>query len=105
VGESLINITNYGGSSTTALPIQNGNLCVNTFTYSPDEQLISCCSCQVTPNGLNSLQVRADLASNTLTPIIPSSGVVKLLATRQSGSCNPATIVRGDLRAGLAAWA
>jgi len=36
--------------------------------------------------------------------VIPSSVVVKLLATRQSGTCNPATIVRGDLRAGLAAW-
>ncbi|MGI8988946.1 MAG: hypothetical protein ACR2I2_05075 [Bryobacteraceae bacterium] len=70
-GDSVINISNTGASSTSAFPTQNGNLCVNVYTFSPDEQLISCCSCPVTPNGLASLSARNDLISNTLTPGAP----------------------------------
>ena len=80
-GDSVVNLTNTGASSTVALPTQNGNLCVNVYTFSPDEQLVSCCSCPVTPDGLASLSVRNDLISNTLTPGVPTGVVVKLLAT------------------------
>ena len=92
-GDSVVNITNTGASG--------GNVCVNVYTFSPDEQEISCCSCVVTPNGLVSLSVKNDLISNTLTPAIPGSVVVKLLATT-GGACNAAT--PGALAAGMAAW-
>jgi hypothetical protein len=92
-GDSVVNITNSGATG--------GNLCVNVYTFSPDEQLISCCSCVVTPNGLVSLSARNDLISNTLTPAVPGSIVVKLLATT-GGACNAAT--PGALAAGMSAW-
>src|ERR1041384_6637278 len=94
VGDSVVNITNTGASSTVAFPTQNGNLCANVYTFSPDEQLISCCSCNVTPDGLVSLSSRNDLISNTLTPGVPTSVVVKLVASN----------VNGGLVDGLAAW-
>ena len=50
--------------------------------------MISCCSCPVTPNGLVSLSARRDLVNNTLTPAVPTSIVVKLLASLPNGgSC------------------
>jgi hypothetical protein len=108
IGDSVINITNTGASSTTALPTQNGNLCVNVYTFSPDEQLISCCSCLVTPNGLVSLSARNDLISNTLTPGVPTSIVIKLLgsAGTTASSCNASTPGTGanGLTTGMAAW-
>ncbi len=106
IGDSLIDFTNTGASSTIALPIQNGNLCVNAYVFSPDEQLISCCSCPVTPNGLQSLSARNDLISNTLTPGVPTSAVVKLLASAQT-TCNASTVTPASLALapGLAAWA
>jgi hypothetical protein len=112
VGDSVINITNAGGESTTAFPAQNGNLCVNVYTFSPDEQLVSCCSCLVTPDGLVSLSARNDLISNTLTPGVPTSVVIKLLAsvtrTGTAASCNAATVGTEDnaiaLFLSLAAW-
>jgi uncharacterized repeat protein (TIGR01451 family) len=109
-GDSFINFTNTGASSGDAGlgGAQNGNICVNVYTYSPDEQLVSCCSCAVTPNGLNSLSVVNDLTSNTLTPIRPSSVVTKLLASSGTGGvCNAATVSRdgiNPLASGLEAW-
>ena len=54
---------------------------MNVYAFSPDEQLISCCSCLITPNGLVSLSVNQDMVSNTLTGVRPNSIVVKLVNT------------------------
>jgi hypothetical protein len=104
IGDSVINVTNTGASSTTAFPTQNGSICVNVYTFSPDEQLISCCACPVTPDGLVSLSARNDLISNTLTPGVPTSIVIKLLAS--AGPCNAATVgtAVNHLVSGMAAW-
>ncbi len=91
IGDSVVNITNTGTSSTGAFPTQNGNICANVYTFSPDEQLISCCTCKVTPNGLVSLSARNDLISNTLTPGVPTSIVVKLVASNAT-VCNASTV-------------
>src|ERR1700720_309587 len=106
VGDSVVNITNTGASSTVAFPTQNGNICANVYTFSPDEQLISCCSCPVTPDGLNSLSARNDLISDTLTPGVPTSIVIKLLASTGAPACNASTVGTGAnvLATGLAAW-
>ncbi|MGI8988943.1 MAG: hypothetical protein ACR2I2_05060 [Bryobacteraceae bacterium] len=95
IGDSFIDITNTGASSTTAFPTQNGNLNVNVYTFSPDEQLISCCCCPVTPDGLISLSVRNDLISNTLTPGVPTSVVTKLVATDSTGALAPGLAAYG----------
>ena len=84
-GDSVINITNTGanGASLTGPGFGGaaGNICVNVYAFSPDEQLISCCSCLITPNGLVSLSVNQDMVSNTLTGVRPNSIVVKLVNT------------------------
>lgn len=104
-GDSYVTLTNSGASSTIATPIQNGNLCINVYTYDPAEELVSCCSCPVTPNGLEFLSVKNDLIARTLTPAIPSSVVIKLVSS-SAATCNPATVGRaGNLLApGMVAW-
>jgi hypothetical protein len=92
IGDSVVNITNTGASG--------GNICVNVYTFSPDEQEISCCTCSVTPNALTSLSVRNSLISNTLTPAVPTAVVIKLVAS--VGACNAAAVA--TLAPGLAAW-
>jgi uncharacterized repeat protein (TIGR01451 family) len=95
VGDSVFNLTNTGETG--------GNICANVYVFSPDEQLVSCCSCRITPNGLVSLSAKNDLISNTLTPAVPGSIVVKLVATG-GPSCNPAVLNPGVLSSGLTAW-
>jgi hypothetical protein len=89
-GDSLINITNTGANGA---PLNGpnfgtpaGNVCVNVYAFSPDEQLVACCSCVITPNGLVSLSVVNDLISNTLTGVRPNSVVVKILASQVIGT-------------------
>ena len=69
--------------------------------------MVACCSCNLTPNALNSLSVKNDLASNTLTPIIPTALVIKMVASQGGAACTAttaATITRDDARDGLLAW-
>ena len=109
VGDSVINITNSGargaGFAAGTSASTTGALCVNVYAFSPDEQMISCCSCPVTPNGLVSLSAKADLISNTLTPAVPTSIVVKLLASAPvGGSCASSAASPGALASGMLAW-
>ena len=114
-GESYIDITNSGANGA---PLNGpgfggaaGNICVNVYAFSPDEQLISCCSCLVTPNGLVNLGVNRDLTVKTLTGVIPTSVVVKLVATLAgtggSGTnCtnSAATVTMATPVSGMLAW-
>jgi hypothetical protein len=113
VGDSVINITNTGANGASLFGPgfggAVGNICVNVYAFSPDEQLVSCCSCLVTPDGLVSLSVVNDLISNTLTGVRPSSVVVKLISTLAGGngsgtSCTNSAATGGALATGLAAW-
>ncbi|MEO8601921.1 MAG: hypothetical protein ABI629_05035 [bacterium] len=102
VGDSVVNISN-GGTLSGADPA--GNVCVNVYAFDPTENMIACCSCRVSPNGLVSLSARSDLISNTLTPALPNSIVIKLLATEPSGgTCNASLPASPDLAPGMRAW-
>ena len=107
-GDSVINLTNTGAASEGPLFAESedpsGNLCVNVYAFSPEEEQLSCCSCTVTPNGLASLSVQDDLLSNTLSPESPESVVIELTASvpAVSGTCDPAA--PGDPAPGLVAW-
>jgi hypothetical protein len=103
VGDSFVNLTNAG---TVSGFDPAGRICVNVFTFDPNEEMISCCSCLVTPNGLQSLSARNDLISNTLTPGVPTSITVKLIASSlpPAGLCSPINFGLGFAR-GMRAWA
>jgi hypothetical protein len=102
VGDSVVNITNAGTRSGLD---PAGNICVNVYVFDPAEDLTACCACRVTPNGLQSLSARNDLISNTLTPAVPTSVVIKLLAsTPINGTCNPSSPTGTNLAPGMRAW-
>ena len=109
LGDSVVNITNGGangaGLAAGTSAATTGAICVNVYAFSPDEQMISCCSCPVTPNGLVSLSARRDLVNNTLTPAVPTAIVVKLLASTPVGnSCSGSAAAPGALESGMLAW-
>jgi hypothetical protein len=98
-GDSFVDLSNSGLNGAPLLgpgfgPAV-GNVCANVYVFSPDEQLISCCSCTVTPNALLSLSVKNDLISNTLTGVMPTSAVIKIVGSTPGA---------GTLSGGLVAW-
>src|SRR5579862_6840763 len=107
VGESFINITNAGTLNGTH---PAGNICANVYVFSPDEELDACCSCLVTPNALNNLGVNRDLLVKTLTGVIPTSVVVKMVASvppnTSSNACfnSAATVNTKNLAPGMRVW-
>jgi len=118
-GESYIDIVNTGANGAPLLGPgfggAAGNICVNVYTFSPDEQLISCCSCFLTPNAVVNLGVNRDLTIKTLTGVVPPSVTVKLLntlagttGTGGSSACNNSAAVAGGannpIAVGMAAW-
>jgi len=78
IGDSYVNVTNAGTINGFD---PAGRICANVYVFDPSEELISCCSSMVTPDGLRSLSAKQDLVSNTLTPGVPGSIVIKLLAS------------------------
>jgi hypothetical protein len=111
VGDSVVNITNTGANGAglgfgTSASV-TGAICVNVYIYDPSEEIVSCCSCPVTPNGLVSLSAQRDLIINPLTRGNPTSIVIKLLATAPvGGSCNNSALLAGapTLVNGMLAW-
>lgn len=112
IGDSVVNISNTGArggvtlQSGTSASI-GGSVCANVFVFTPDEEIVSCCSCPVTPNGLVSLSAQKDLIVNPLTRATPTSVVIKLVATVPvGGSCNnsAAAVGTATLAPGMVAW-
>jgi fimbrial isopeptide formation D2 family protein len=95
VGDSFVDFTNSGSSN-------GANLCVNLYAFDPAEELISCCTCSVTPNGLQTLSIQQSLISNPLTPAAPTAIVIKAIAT--TGTCNASTPSAANLAPGALAW-
>jgi len=112
VGDSVLNITNSGATTTPVAiggqtngptdPGTSQNLCANLYTFDPQEELISCCSCSVTPGGLQAVSVVNGLISNPLTPAIPTAVVIEMVSTLQTGTCDAGT--PGTPAHGLIAW-
>ena len=117
IGDSAIDISNDGQISTQS---SGGNLCVGVYSFDPNEELQSCCSCLVTPDGLVSLSAKAINATN-LTGENPTSLVIKLLAWATtagasstatpgtpapptSPACNAGTPASAVVAGGLHAW-
>lgn len=99
VGQSYVNLINTGANGASQFgpgfgPV--GNLCINVYAFTTDEQMATCCSCLVTPNGLKRLRAYEDLIQNSLTAqeltlaLSANAGglVVKTVATLAGGNGN-----------------
>jgi hypothetical protein len=76
----VINPGSTGGFEPT------GDLCANIYVFTPDQQLAECCSCKVSPNGMQGFSLATDLTHNPLTSDIPHSGAIKIVSSSGGGS-------------------
>jgi hypothetical protein len=108
-GDSSVDLTN-GGQNGAFLGQNgsNGDICANVYVFDPAQELLACCSCLVTPDGLNSFSVKNDLINKSLTSATPTSLVIKIVATPRitTATCagTAAAPPTGALAGGLRAW-
>jgi hypothetical protein len=92
IGDSYVNVSNIGVlGAFLGINNSNGDICVNVYVFDPAQEMLACCSCLVTPDGLNSFSVKNDLINKTLTPAVPTSVVIKLTATAKFAAGSNAT--------------
>jgi len=65
--------------------VAGGDLCANIYVFTPDQQLAECCSCRVTPNGMQGFSLGNDLTANPLTADVPHSGAIKIVSSFGGG--------------------
>jgi len=108
---SVINFTNTGangagiGSGTTASV--TGSICANIYVFDQDEEMVECCSCAVTPDGLDSVTLAGLTANKLFVDNNIGNVVVKILATAPvAGSCSGSDLLAGNPPGvnGLLAW-
>jgi hypothetical protein len=58
-----------------------GNLYASYYVFDDSQELQECCSCFVSPDGLNSEDVNYDLLGNTLTGVPTTTGVIKIISS------------------------
>jgi len=98
--EADLNIVNPGStggySASQNVDGIDGDLCANIYVYKADQELVACCSCYLSPNGLRTLTVDGDLTSNPLqnTAVVPKphAGLIKIVSsdTFSDGTCTQA---------------
>jgi hypothetical protein len=91
--DATVRITNVGTSIGASNP--SGDLAAGIFVFDPNQELTECCYCGITPDGLLTLSINANLTSNPLTGKHLTSGVIKILGFSDSGTLAP----------GIRAWA
>jgi hypothetical protein len=104
IGESNIDITNTGFNGAAAagpgFGSTAGDICVNVYAVDPGEELISCCSCLITPDATANLGVVRDLTSNTQTGATVTSVTVKLYGTLPVAGALPGSVTCNNSAAG-----
>jgi hypothetical protein len=98
----------YSNAHTTGAPdgkvrvdnpgTNNGtDLCADVYVFDNTEELIECCGCNLTPDGLRTFSINADLTANPANGFLPTTGVVKIISALQNpnaahpswGKCDP----------------
>jgi hypothetical protein len=83
--------TYYSNANTAGAPdavirfINDGdtgaNLWASYYVFDNSQELQECCSCQITPDGINSEDVNKNLTANSLTRYVNTNGVIKVIAS------------------------
>src|SRR6185369_7628066 len=96
----LVNVGVYG----TPLTSPVGDVCANVYVFDANQEMVACCSCRITPNGLLTLSVANGLTNNPVTSVVPVNGAIKIIPTLAAGVCSPLTY-NGGVAPSLVGWA
>ena len=66
----------------------HGTICADIYVFDATQEMVECCSCPITANGILQLSLLNDLTQNPLTGFpAPSDGVIKVVSDT-AANCN-----------------
>ncbi len=98
--DQAIRIINVGTLG-TPMTSPSGDICANVYVFDANQEMLACCAARLTPNELATAFVRAQLTSNTVTTVVPPSGVIKIVLAQPPGPTCLATTIGATPDAGL----
>ncbi len=76
------------GTTGTPTSADEGRICADVYVFDSTQEMIECCHCPITANGLREFSVLNDLTQNPLTGFpAPNSGVIKVVSDL-GANCN-----------------
>jgi len=88
------------GEQGTPLAAKHGAVCADIYVFNADQEMIECCDCRITANGLLTLSVNFDLTDNPLTGFPPArDGVIKIVSDNQANCDSTSPVPVPDIRA------
>ena len=94
--DQSVRLVNFGANG-TPLTSPTGDVCANIYVFDANQEMVACCSCRITPNGLLTLSVATNLTNNPVTSVVPINGDIKIVSTIAGSSCTPLTFNGGLL--------
>lgn len=77
----------------------HGKVCADIYVFDTNQEMLECCSCPITANGLLTLSVQRNLIQSTLTAVKLNSGVIKIVSDKGCDATSITAPVPGGLRA------
>jgi hypothetical protein len=87
LADSTTRVINPGTVGTPISP-DHGTICADIYVFDATQEMLECCSCPITANGILQLSLLNDLTQNPLTGFpAPNSGVIKIVSDAAE-NCN-----------------
>jgi len=88
------------GEQGTPISAGHGAVCADIYVFNDDQEMIECCDCRITANGLLTLSVNNNLTGNPLTGFPPPrNGVIKIISDNRSNCDATSPVPTPDVRA------
>ena len=93
---AVLRLINDGDASTAQIEGRpNGNLWASIYVFDDSQEMLECCNCFISADGLLSEWVNRELTGNTLTGRVPNRGVIKIISSATDDPTN------NSLKAGI----
>ena len=86
--DATIRLVNPGTQGTPLQPAVEGTICADIYVFDASQEMIECCACRITANGILQFSLLNDLTQNPLTGFpAPNAGVIKVVSDDRA-NCN-----------------
>ncbi len=85
--DAVVRLINPGVQG-TPISAGEGTICADVYVFDSTQEMLECCSCKITANGIRQFSILNDLTQNPLTGFpAPNSGVIKVVSDSRA-NCN-----------------